>query len=107
MRKLTPVILLLVFALSIQNTCPFGTAGKSSVTASCERCPLMHGFVMPSNGQNTVMSDASSVHFPHYIFAVSKTISSVRITPIASKGPILANDYQDALPDELLQPPRG
>ncbi|MBS1192771.1 MAG: hypothetical protein H6Q97_750, partial [Nitrospirae bacterium] len=35
MQKLTLIIALLAFGLLIQNTCPFGAAGKSTVAAAC------------------------------------------------------------------------
>jgi hypothetical protein len=101
------IILLLSFALLIQNTCPFGAAGKTAVASStCKDCPLKHRIIIPQDGQKKLLSDFSSIHFPHYIFEVPKTTLSFHIEPITSEGPILANDYRDALPDELLRPPR-
>jgi len=101
------IIFLLSFALLIQNTCPFGAAGKSAVaSASCADCPLKHVVVVSQDGQNKLLSAVSAVHFPHYIFDVSETIPSLQISPITSEGPVLAKDYKDALPDELLRPPR-
>ena len=102
------IILLLSSALLIQNTCPFGAAGRSSVVSpSCKDCPLKHSIVVSQDGRNKLVSVFSEVHFPHYIFKVSNTIFSFRISPLASEGPILANNYEDALPDELLRPPRS
>jgi hypothetical protein len=107
MRTLSPVIALLVFALLIQNTCPFGAAGKSTVAASCEHCPLKHHSLVSLDGQKNIVADASLVHFPVYVFAVLKTIHTFKLEPIKSAHPVLADSYTDALPDELLRPPRA
>ena len=101
------IIFLLSFALLLQNTCPFGAAGKSSVaSASCKDCPFKHR-VVAQDGQQKLVSDYSSIHFPHYIFEVPETAPSFQITPIKSEDPVLASDYRDALPDELLRPPQA
>jgi hypothetical protein len=107
MRKLSPVIVLLVVALFIQNTCPFGAAGKSTVAASCEHCPLKHSSLISLDGQKNIVADASSVHFPVYVFAVPKTIHTFEFEPIKSARPVLEDGYPDAFPDELLRPPRA
>jgi hypothetical protein len=100
------IIFLLSFALLIQNTCPFGAAGKTAVaSASCGDCPLKH-VVVSQDGQKILVSDSSSIHFPLYVFAVSKTIHTLQLSPVSSARAVLADRYKDALPDELLRPPR-
>lgn len=102
------IIFLLVFALLIQNTCPFGAAGKSAVAASCGNCPLKHGFhPATAGGQKNLAPDASPAHFPLYVFAVPKTVHVFQPQPAVSKPTILADRYKDALPEELLRPPRA
>ncbi len=102
------IIFLLSFALFIQNTCPYGMAGKSSVASTaCGDCPFKHSVVLSQDSQNTLVTDSSTVHLPHYIFEASDLVRTVRISPVASDRPLLADDYHDALPDELLQPPRS
>ena len=104
--KLRSIIFLLAFALLIQNTCPLGVAGKSAVTASCENCPLKHSLSVPTNGQKNIVTDSSSIHFPMYVFAVPKMLHTFQFEPITSTRAVLANSYRDALPEELLRPPR-
>jgi len=101
------LIFILAFALLIQNTCPFGAAGKSTVASSCEQCPLKHSCIVSPDGQKNLVSDFSSIHFPLYVFAVPKTIHTFQLNPIKSTRPVLADKYKDALPDELLRPPRA
>ncbi len=107
MLKLKSVIALLAFALLIQNTCPFGAAGKSTVAAVCDHCPLKHNFIVSTDGQKDLVSDPSPVHYPLYVFSVPKTVHTFQLSPIQSAQPLLADNYQDALPDELLRPPRA
>jgi hypothetical protein len=104
--KLRSIIFLLAFALLIQNTCPLGAAGKSAVTALCKNCPLKHGFIVPTNGQKTLVTEFSSIHFPMYVFAIPKMLHTFQFEPITSAGEVLAKSYRDALPEELLRPPR-
>lgn len=105
--KLRSVIFLLAFALLIQNTCPHGFAGKTSLASDCANCPVKHNLTKLLDGGNRIISGASSVHFPLYVFEVLKTIHTFRFEPIKSSRPVLADSYKDALPGELLRPPRA
>jgi hypothetical protein len=107
MQKLTLIIALLTFALLVQNTCPFGAAGKSSVAAACNHCPLQHNFTVSADGQKELVFDPSPVHYPLYVFSIPKTVHTFRPSPIQPAQPLLEDNYQDALPDELLRPPRA
>jgi hypothetical protein len=105
--KFRPIILLLALALLIQNTCPFGTAGKSTVSHACGHCQMKHAVTAPPIGQKQLVSDSSSVHFPLYVFAVPKTVHTFQLSPVKSARPVLADFYQDAQPDGLLKPPQA
>jgi hypothetical protein len=104
--KLRSIIFLLALALLIQNTCPMGAAGKSAVFASCRNCLMKHSISVPTNGQNNLVTDFSSIHFPMFVFAVPKMLHTFQFEPITSAGAVLAKSYRDVLPDELLRPPR-
>lgn len=97
---------LLVFALLIQNTCPHGFAGKTSLASTCGHCPVKHHVTALQEAQDEALT-ASSVHFPLYVFEAPKIIFTFRFDPIKSARPVLANGYANALPDELLRPPRA
>jgi hypothetical protein len=107
MQKLTLIIALLVFALLVQNTCPFGAAGKSTVAAGCDHCPLKHNFTVSTHGQKEFVSDPSPVHYPLYVFSIPKTVHTFQPSPIQPAQSFLEDNYQDALPEELLRPPRA
>ncbi len=102
------IIFLLAFALLIQNTCPHGYAGKSTVTSACAHCPLKHSLVAASPSVHTQLaSDSSGIHFPMFVFSVPKTIHTFQLSPIETAQPVLIDRYKDALPDELLRPPQA
>jgi hypothetical protein len=104
--KLGSIIFILAFALVIQNTCPFGAAGKTTLASACTHCPSNHSMVSSPDVQNKLVSDSSSIHFPLYIFAVPKNIHTFYLALINSSQSSLAEMYVDALPDGLLRPPR-
>ncbi len=106
MRTLTTVILFLVVALLIQNTCPLGAAGKSAVTRACSDCLLKQKLVT-EDGRENLVPGASSAHFPLFIFSVPRTIPAFRLIALQSVSPMMMDQYQDALPDELLRPPHA
>jgi hypothetical protein len=101
------IIFLLVFALFIQNTCPLGAAGKTSVATSCHTCPSKHGLSVPPDGLKSLATDSSSIHFPLYVFAVPKTIHTFRLESPTFARPLIAGSYTDALPNLFLRPPRA
>jgi hypothetical protein len=107
MSRLQPLLVILVFALLIQNTCPFGAAGKTTVAASCDHCPSKHGIIAASDAQNNLVSDSSVIHFPLFIFADPKAIHTFQFFFTKSERPIFSDNYTDALPDGLLRPPRS
>ncbi len=101
------IIFLLAFALLIQNTCPHGFAGKTSVASMCKHCPLKQDKSLASDGQKKIVSASSQVHFPLFVFAIPKTIHTFQLNFVKSARLILADRYKDALPDELLRPPQA
>lgn len=106
MNKLPSIIFLLTVALLIQNTCPLGAAGKTSLASSCTNCPLKHTSIASFGGQKEIVKELS-IHFPLFVFAVPKTVHTFQLESITSKRPALANSYEDALPQELLRPPKA
>jgi hypothetical protein len=107
MLKPRSIIFILAFALLLQNTCPFGAAGKSTVALSCMNCPMHHSHIVIPGGQKNLVADFSSIHFPLYVFAVPKTIHTFQLDPLKSMRFVLADNYKDISPEELLRPPRA
>ncbi len=105
--KSVSLIFILAFALLIQNTCPHGFAGKSSVAATCKHCPMKQHQNMTPDAQQKISSAQSQNHFPLFVFSVPKTIHTFQLSPVKTVRPVLADRYKDALPDELLRPPQA
>ncbi len=101
------VIFILAFALLIQNTCPHGFAGKTSVASTCKNCSMKQHHSVSPDAQKKITSSAMPVHLPLFVFAVPKTIHTFQLSPITAARPILIDPYKDALPDELLRPPQA
>ncbi len=104
--KSVSIIFILAFALLIQNTCPHGFAGKTSVASTCKHCPMKEHQSLTSDGQKKISSTQSQVHFPLFVFSVPKTIHTFQLNPIETARLVLIDRYTDVLPDELLRPPQ-
>jgi hypothetical protein len=109
-RVLT-VIFLLIVALLIQNTCPKGFAGKSTVVSAsaCSHCPHKHfNKPMPLNDRIVVAnaSDAQA-HLPLFVLDTPDTKPAFLLEATASPQPAIPNTYKNTAPDGLLQPPRA
>jgi hypothetical protein len=97
---------LLSFALLIQNTCPFGAAGKTAVSSLGKDCSLKHSIVFSLHAQKNLAPDFSTNHLPQFVFETPEAMPSLQAAPYISEKPVRAKVYKDALPDELLRPPR-
>jgi hypothetical protein len=100
------IVFLLSFALLIQNTCPFGAAGKTAVSSLGRDCPLKHRVVVSDCVQKNLAPVFSTDQFPPYVFEAPEAIPAFQTAPCPSWKMVRANGYEDALPDELLRPPR-
>ncbi len=105
-HKLHPIIFIISFALLIQNTCPVGAAGKTSLASLCQNCPLKHSIVVSPVDQKELVSNTSSMPFPIHVFSVPETLHALQHEPMTSLKQILHNGHGDDLPHEILRPPR-
>jgi hypothetical protein len=103
-----PVIFLLVLALLVQNTCLHGFAGKTVFAAKCGHCPSKTGTAPSPDGLQGLSSDHHNpANSPMYVFTMPMTTPTVYLQRLRTPRPTLFNGYKDALPDELLKPPRA
>ncbi len=105
--RLIPVIFLLVFALLIQNTCPHGFAGKSSVASSCSHCPQKQAHKQVFKGAAFSSISRVTAHPPLFVLDIPDTRPSFRLAALITPQPAIPNTYKDTAPKELLQPPRA
>lgn len=101
------ILLLLVFALLVQNTCPHGFAGKSTVAATCSHCPWKQMHNPPTETEQLSFASHPTAHLPIYVLDMPNTQPAFRLSAIASPQPVIPNTYKNATPDELLHPPRA
>ena len=103
------VIFLLIVALLIQNTCPKGFAGKSTVASACSHCPHKQSHKPVSQGDRVVVASASDAHahLPLYVLDTPDTKPTFRLEATASSQLVIPTIYQNTAPDELLHPPRA
>jgi len=106
MSKPKIIILLLAFALLVQNTCPMGAAGKTTVGSNCGKCAMKQSSILSPDGLKRLVTD-STVHFPLYVFSLPKNIHTFHFALVTFARPLFADSYEDALPNELLRPPRA
>ena len=107
-RTLLLIVSCLVLSLVIQNTCPFGAAGKSSVTPKCgHNCPLMRHCSGVPAAKTAWTSDHAPVRFPLFLFTAVKPGHSFRVDALAEEAPLLSIHYAGAFPNQLLKPPNA
>ena len=105
-HKFVAIILFLVFALLVQNTCPRGFAGRSTVFASCSHCPHKQMLKSPVETRPGIISHGS-VHLPLFVLEMPESQPALRLVSAPCPQPVIPNNYKNAFPDELLRPPQA
>ncbi len=111
--KTVALIVSFVLALSllVQNTCPHGYAGKTSVIRACGHCPhkldreAMKTVMQTVKLEPAVQKQAS--HPPLFVLAFQEKMHTLLPAPVQTAPAFLANRYQDAGLHELLRPPHA
>lgn len=98
---------LLIIALLIQNTCPMGFAGKSTVASTCSHCPQKQSHKTFFQGSAFSSVTKAPAHLPMYVLDMPVTQPACRLAAVASPQPVIPYLYRSTAPAELLQPPRG
>ncbi len=101
----------LALSLLVQNTCPHGYAGRTSVVRTCVNCPheqvhdAMRTAIKAVTMAPTLQKQPS--HPPLFFLAFQEKMHAFRPAPVESSPVLLAHRYQDAEPYELLRPPHA
>jgi hypothetical protein len=106
LRNFSAITMLLIFALLIQNTCPRGYAGKSTVVASCSHCPYKQISTTPAKSGLNILSNHSA-HMPLFVLAMPDPLPVSSLIAAAAPHRGIPNVYEDTLPKELLRPPQA
>ncbi len=96
-----------IVALLIQNTCPHGFAGKSSVASTCSHCPMKQEHKKVFEGTAFSSITKAPAHLPMYVLDTPNTKPAFQLAALATSQPVMPNTYKNAAPDELFQPPRA
>lgn len=102
-----PITIFLILALMVQNTCPHGFAGKTTLAKTCGSCSNQTHNAPAQDGLKSVSDHPSPDHPPMYIFALPLIIRLMQSQAIETKLTLLEDSYQDVLPDEIRKPPRA
>ena len=106
-RIVSILIVVLSLSLAVQNTCPFGKAGKTSVGPACGHCPLHQVHRSASFDGRPDLLPHSPVPFPAFILALEQHERPAVPAPL-SPSPLRPElPYTDAVTDEPLHPPRS
>ena len=105
--RISLLVFLLAIALLIQNTCPHGYAGKSTVASACSHCPQKQ--VHKKVPEGTALSGVSQApaHLPLFVLDIRTTRPVFRLAAVAIPQPVIRNPCKNTASDELLQPPRA
>jgi len=105
-HRISILLFLLIFALLVQNTCPHGFAGKSTVASTCSHCPQKQTHKSATEGDRVSSISHAPAHLPMYVLDIPDTQPTFRLLMTASSPPVIPNIYTNTAPDELLHPPR-
>jgi hypothetical protein len=105
--RISILLFLLIFSLLIQNTCPQGFAGKSTVASTCSHCPQKQTHKPAMEGNSLSNISKAPAHLPMYVLDMPNTQPTLQLIMTASTQPIIPNIYTNTAPDELLHPPRA
>ncbi len=101
------ILLLLIFARLIQNTCPHGFAGKSTVVRTCSHCQHKKEHKAASEGIEFNSITKAPAHMPMFVLDVLNTQPTFQLAAMAIQQQVIPNSYTNTAPDEVLQPPRS
>ncbi|HTG00533.1 MAG TPA: hypothetical protein VK654_08105 [Nitrospirota bacterium] len=110
-HTITILLTWLIVGLLVQNTCPRGFGGKTTVAASssssCSHC--QHTQTQKLNVEGSMFSSISRApaHMPMFVLDIPNTQPAFRLVATASPRSVIPNTYKNTAPNELLHPPRA
>ena len=101
------VSFVLVLSLLVQNTCPHGYAGKTSVVRTCGLCSHKPDQTAMQTVKMEPTFQKLPSHPPLFVLAFQEKMHTFQPAPVETARAFLADRYQDAAPFELLRPPHA
>jgi hypothetical protein len=101
------LVALIVLAVAVQNTCPYGYAGKTAVAAPhVHNCPLKNHQPSKSDTSDNFTEDFKNLNHA-YVFTSGGVECGLELFgPAQTVTTIAAYGHEDALLSPLLRPPR-
>jgi hypothetical protein len=100
------IIALLAFAVAVQNTCPYGYAGKTAVAAPhVHTCPLKDHQPVRSDAHNDVNPHSSHANGPFVFISVLDGGAFMACGPAEKAGSCKVLGYEDIFLKPPLRPP--
>lgn len=104
--RLRFLIALLALAITVQNTCPYGYAGKSAVAAPyVHTCPLKDRLPAMPGGRNTVESNFQDLDHPFILVSAPVGVAFQLSAPAREPVIIMSPRREDIFPDPPHRPP--
>jgi len=99
-------MVLIAFAIVVQNTCPYGYAGKTGVAAPrMNNCPLKDHRPATPEGRSKVDKDFGDINHP-FVLALAPVDGIFRtFVPLGETGTINPPEHKDIFPNPPYRPP--
>ena len=99
------LVFCLALALLIQNTCPFGAAGKTGIVRAYGHCGMKH-CPLSSGGKKGLLDDPEPDRFPLFAFTIADVNPAFQLEQCACSEPGYHIGLLEPFPVEILKPPR-
>jgi hypothetical protein len=107
MHRLWALILLIVIALFVQNTCPHGFAGKTTVMHSCDQCTFKQQHAPMTDRPARYTGGQAPMHYPLFLCSLPDSLYVLQPGPVRTLEAAIGGRYADVNPAEILRPPRS
>jgi hypothetical protein len=105
-RTLLLIVYSLVLSLVIQNTCPFGAAGKTGIVRAYGHCGMKHCPLSPG-GKKEPLDDAKPDRFPLFAFTIADAKPAFQLELCDCSETTYQVGFHELFPVEILKPPRS
>ena len=107
MRLMRALLFLLAFSLVVQNTCPYGFAGKTAFAAPYTHgCPFKKAHHGPPKDKASVDENMGKVFCASFVLSIPDVQAlSLRLQANASFFPMPFDNYKNPFKEPLIRPP--
>jgi hypothetical protein len=105
--KLLPVIILISFAILVQNTCPYGFAAKTGFAApKAHDCPFKKCHTAPSKEGSSPDENSGKALFPAFVLSMPEVQAAIHCFAVNREHFLFSsNNYKDPFKKPIIKPP--